>query len=158
MDHYSEQSTLVPTQKQDAQQPLILEYADLINTVQLSVARQSQKDITGALKTDSFKELFNSLNEEDKQDILGELYGNFDSTLINFIKCAVIARRNRIVTIRVEEAEGVHEDFPWETPLRDHLKSTLVGADVYVERVPKRNHSTVDLGAVAVEKVLEPVS
>lgn len=156
MNHFSEQSTLIPTQKQEAQQPLVLEYADLVNTVQMSVARQ--EDITGAFKIDSFEELFNSLNEEDRQKILGELYGNFDSTLINFVKCSIIARRNRMVTIRVEEDAGVHEDFPWEIPLKDHLKSTLVGADAHVERVPKRNHSSIDLGATAIEKVLEPVS
>ena len=64
MVRYLEQTTPFPTQKNESQQPLIIQYPDLVDAIQLSVARQI--GIPGALEAQSLEKVLVTATEEEK--------------------------------------------------------------------------------------------
>lgn len=160
MDKHSEQQTLIPTQKQEAQQPLVIEYADLVNTIQLSVARQI--NLPGALEAESLGEVLITATDAERNSVICEIGQHFDEALINFVMCAVIARHKRQVIITADEHEGINGYLPWEEQLARRIaeakeNNTLSNVDVRVERTRKLEASAGEFGTIAARQTLELV-
>jgi len=155
----SEQLTLVKTQTHEAQQPLVIEYADLVDTIQLSVARQI--DIPGALEAQSLEEVLATKTGEEKEKIICEIGLHFDEALMHFVISAMIGRRKRSIVIIADPNDGVGDGYlPWEESLAQRIAEAedngiLTGVDVRVERVSKIIEMAPELGNRACEQTLE---
>lgn len=127
-----ETKTLEPT-------PHVLEYSNLVESLQLSAARLI--NVRGALEAPSFKELLLHHEEHEREAIAQRVGAEFDQTLVNYVTALLIGRRNRTVIIQAEETAGINGHLPWEAPLQNHLESLrangiLQDATVRVERPP----------------------
>jgi len=151
----TEQLTLVQTQ--EVQQPLVIEYASLVDTIQLSVARQI--DVPGALGATSFQDVLTTTADERKHEIICEIGQRFDEALITFVMAAMIGRRHHIVIIADTE-DGIGGYLPWQVPLAQRIAQAeenkiLTGIDVRVERVSKIEQTATEFGGLACEQTLE---
>lgn len=127
-----------------ALRPRTIEYAGLLNTIQLSIARTL--NLPKATEAQSFTEILDEVNdEEEKQRIVNEVGSRFDQHLIHFVTACLVARREPIA-ILAEESEGIGGYLPWVQPLMDHLdllreRGILNAPDVRVVRYAARANS-----------------
>ena len=156
MDRYSEvptpssENTGAPTHARY----LVIEYADLVDTIQLGVARQL--DIPGACEAKSFEKTLAPFSEEEKADILCAIGQEFDEALIRFVIGCVATRKERALTILADETDGIDGYLPWQEPLRLRLaeaeaRHLLTGTEVLVERTKNIERIASEFGAYACE-------
>lgn len=122
--------------------PRVIEYADLLDAVQLSVSRLIH--LPGAMEAHSFTEVMSRYDDFERRRIDNEVGARFDQELINFVRCAMIGQRRPLI-IRAEQQEGLDGHLPWEEPLQTHLaslreKSTIKIAPVIIERYKSADH------------------
>jgi len=134
MDRFNE----LPPQKQTPKQPpRIIEYADLVDLVQLSVARLH--DIPGALDATSFAELTAPMTRQEYEQTEQDVGRDFDQALINFVTVALIANRHQDLIILAEASEGIDGALPWQPELEAQLQQrtrveAIGAATVRIER------------------------
>lgn len=162
MDRYLEVQTPLPTQiiETTEDQPLVIEYADLVDVIQLSVARTI--GVPGSLEARSLDKALIPFTEEEKLGVLCEVGLRFDEALINFVMAAVIARRRPLVIV-ADETEGINGFLPWQAPLERRIATAeenklLTGAEVRVERISKIEQTVSDFGKYACEQTLGVVA
>lgn len=136
MDYYKETNTVVETQTASTS-PRIIEYAGLMNIVQLSIARQL--DMPGAHDAEQFTEVLAQQSSDERERTICEVGQHYDEALVSFITGSLIARRQRDIIILAEASEGIEGYFPWQDKLEQRLQNcqahgVLQGAQVRVER------------------------
>jgi len=157
MDRYLEEQTSLPTQiiENTQDHPLVIEYADLVGTVQLSVARQI--GIEGSCEASTIDAALSPFDTCTKHEVLSKIGQHFDEALVNFVMAAVITRRTRPIIIIADETEGIDGYLPWQTQLEKRVahneaNGLLTGAQVHIERTSKIEHTAVELGHYACER------
>lgn len=160
MVSFSEASLSNQTQTHEAQQPLVIEYPDLVDTIQLSVARQI--GLPGALEASSLDTVLITLSNEERHEVICQIGQQFDEALINFVMATMINRRNRSLIIVADKSEGIDGYLPWQEPLKQRIatveaSNTLTGLNVSVERPSKVDETASELSKYALSQTLELV-
>lgn len=157
MDRYLEEQTSLPTQiiENTQDQPLVIEYADLVDTVQLSVARQI--GIEGSCEASTVDAMLSPFDTDTKHDVLCDIGRHFDDALVDFVIAAVIAKRKRPIIIIADETEGIDGYLPWQTQLEsriahNEMNGLLSGAQVRIERTSTIERTAGELGKYACER------
>jgi len=163
MDRYSEVKTPFPTQTIESaeDQPLVIEYTDLVDVIQLSVARQI--GVPGALEAQSLEKTLVTFTEEQKIEVLCEVGRHFDEALVHFVMAAAIKRRQRPLIILAEETEGINGYLPWQAPLERCIadaesNQTMTNIDIRIERITKIEQTASEFGRYACEQTMAPIN
>jgi hypothetical protein len=97
--------------------PHIIEYSELVNTVQLSVSRLL--DIEGSIEAETFQQVQETVPLHQEQ-LMDEIGAHFDEALVNFVVAALVSRRGPVI-IRAEAHEGLDGWLPWEKKLLERV-------------------------------------
>ena len=119
--------------------PRIIQYAELVPIIQLSIARRI--NIPGSIEAESFAEIALSRSMQERRQLEIEIGSHFDEALISFIMGAIIANRRRPLVIEAEADAGINGYLPWHDRLNERLEACrdrgiLVNASVTVEQKP----------------------
>ena len=117
--------------------PRIIQYAELVPVIQLSVARSL--NVLGSIEAHSFAEVCLSRSAQERRSLEIEVGGHFDEALINFVISAVLANRHRPLIIEAEADAGINGYLPWHDRLNERLevckeKGILASVSVTVEQ------------------------
>ncbi len=99
--------------------PYEIDYDQIVETVQLSIARQL--GIAGALKAKSFQECMAPYSAEDQQQIICDVGSRFDDELITLLTALAAFKRQPIVITAGKDA-GIDGYLFWEDKLAKHIQ------------------------------------
>lgn len=129
--------------------PVIIEYPDLVDVVQLSIARRL--DIEGSLESSTYSALHVEMSDDQRALLQEHLPHRFDEELVGFVTASLVGNRHRQVIIIAEASEGFNGFLPWESRL--HERSQLLQRNRLAPIPPRvERYSTDD---AAIERLTE---
>lgn len=138
--------------------PRIIEYAELVKLIRLSVAREL--NLAGSFATDSLDELLAPLEIPEQTRINNEVGARFDEALLHFLGATAIAHRHQEIVILAGADEGINGYLPWEDSLKqrqvsDNRLDGLYLSAIRVERIPTPEQIASDIGSIVCEQTVD---
>lgn len=130
----------------------IVEYAELVSTLQLSIAREM--NVPGALEAQDITDILKNHTQADAEHLLAEIGQRFDEALLRLVGASLVANRHRKLVIVADTSEGINGYLPWQHELERRVASKTVhdifsGALIEVERPEPVEDTPRQLGKLA---------